>query len=135
MRIKSILSVAVVVLWAMSIWAQDLSPAAVKQAYAKIAAMSPIDRRSALSKLDGRLQAKLWILHYSLFEANHSLDNEQRILVADLKQMMEGKDCVKDRNDIEYQLPDLRKRAFALFGVNATFDLIFRIGNQKLSSQ
>jgi hypothetical protein len=146
MNAKSMLmSLGVILLWTAAVCAQtsgapnfepDLSPEAVKQAYAKIAGILPPDRLAAMAALDCKLQVKLWLLHYSLFEANHSLNDEQRALINELKQLRESKDCVRDESDINQQLRVWRKRALELFGVEgARVPELFRIGSQKLASQ
>jgi hypothetical protein len=90
----------------------------ISELCAKIYSLSPLERRKFYNELDGKMKAKLWLLHIASFEIDHndSLNSEQADFIQMLKGILKGADLDAEREIIIARLSGQHERAITLFG-------------------
>jgi molybdopterin converting factor small subunit len=106
----------------------------VEEVYAKLSSLKMDERRKAFVAVDGKMKAKLWLLHFTLFELNRELTPEQVAFVAELKALVKGTDMDAQRDEIRAKLTGLRDRVIALFGEDEARRLVAEIGSERLAA-
>jgi hypothetical protein len=106
----------------------------VEEVYARLSSLKMDERRKAFVAVDGKMKAKLWLLHFTLFELNRNLNEEQTAYVDSLKALVRGKDLDTQRDEILAHFTGQRERVIALFGEDEARRLVAEIGSEKLAA-
>jgi len=106
----------------------------VEEVYAHLSSLKLDERRKAFVAVDGKMKAKLWLLHFTLFELNRNLNEEQTAYVDSLKTLVRGKDLDTQRDEVLAHFTGQRDRIIALFGEDEARRLVAEIGSERLAA-
>lgn len=102
----------------------------VGELYVKISGLNSPERRKFYSELDGKMKAKLWLLHITSFELDHqdSLTFEQVDFIRMLKDVLKGADMDVEAESNKVRLAIQQERAKAIFGLDGARRLLVELG-------